>query len=205
MDAGKQCLRSDLAQSAVPGCGRRRNGDYGKWKRGIGDRRAEPSPYPATARFPTVARVGSDFALLMTGSLKGCLEHLRPGFHLQGAERLRPLHGTRSRGFCRHVARQARQFATDYTVDAAYAKGFCQSFDFSLGVERKLHPQHPRPQRRIRRCRRGVHDVFDVITNVTGDPVTGYVHGRLPGGTTSSITAASGRVARRGQSPGQST
>ena len=68
----------------------------------------------------------------MTGDLKGCLSIFVQGYtckELNGfdqyMERGREVFVGTWRG-------KHGRFATDYTVDAAIAKGFCQSFDFSL-------------------------------------------------------------------------
>jgi hypothetical protein len=64
------------------------------------------------------------------------------------------------------------RFVTDYTVDAAYAQGFCQSFDFTLELSGScIHNIHGRSG--VFANAEGVYTMFDVITNVTGDPVTG--------------------------------
>jgi hypothetical protein len=64
------------------------------------------------------------------------------------------------------------RFTTNYTVDAAYAKGFCQSLDFSLELSGScIHEIHGRSG--VFTDGEGVFTLFDVITNVTGDPVTG--------------------------------
>ena len=59
--------------------------------------------------FSDCGAAGSDLALLMTGALKGCLSIFVQGFTCKELQRLRPLHGARSGGFCRHVARQEWQ------------------------------------------------------------------------------------------------
>jgi hypothetical protein len=64
------------------------------------------------------------------------------------------------------------RFTTNYTVDAAYASGFCDSFDFSLELSGScIHHIHGKSGAFANR--EGVYTMFDVITNVTGDPVTG--------------------------------
>ena len=95
----------------------------------------------------------------MTGDLKGCLSIFVQGFTCKErndfdhyTERGREVFVGTWRG-------KNGRFVTDYTVKAAYAKGFCESLDFTSRVEWKLHPQHSRTERRIRRCRRRIHDV----------------------------------------------
>lgn len=115
---------------------------------------------------------GSDLGLLMTGDLQGCLSIFVKGYtckELNGfdhyTERGREVYVGAWRG------KQGR-FATDYTVSAAYASGFCQSFDFSLQLSGSCtHNIHG--QSGIFAGAAGVFTLFDVVTNVTGDPVTG--------------------------------
>ncbi len=64
------------------------------------------------------------------------------------------------------------RFGTSYTVESAYAKGFCQSFDFSLqvagGCSHKVHGRSG-----VFRRADGLLTFLDVIAGLTGDPVTG--------------------------------
>jgi hypothetical protein len=115
---------------------------------------------------------GSDFALLMTGNLKGCLSIFVQGYtckELNGfahyTERGREAFVGRWRG-------SNGRFTTNYTVDAAYAQGFCESFDFSLELSGSC-THHITGRSGIFADTEGVFTMFDVITNVTGDPVTG--------------------------------
>ena len=63
-------------------------------------------------------------------------------------------------------------FTTEYTLEAAMASGFCQSFDFSLevagGCSHKI-----RGRSGVFKGANGLLRFLDVITGVTGDPVTG--------------------------------
>jgi hypothetical protein len=115
---------------------------------------------------------GSDLALLMTGDLEGCLSIFVRGFTCkelvgfdQYIERGREVFvGT-------YHGKQGR-FTTNYTVNSVYAKGFCQSFDFSTELSGScIH--HVQGRSGIFSNAEGVLTLFDVITNVTGDPVTG--------------------------------
>ncbi len=115
---------------------------------------------------------GSDFALLMTGSLKGCLSIFVEGFTCKEVN-----------GFAHYTERGREKFigtwrgkngrfTTDYDVTAAYASGFCDSFDFSLELSGScIH--RITGQSGVFTGAKGVYTMFDVITNVTGDPVTG--------------------------------
>lgn len=115
---------------------------------------------------------GSDVALAMTGDLEGCWSVFVEGFkckELDGYDLY--LENGREVFVGKYQGKQGR-FATDYTLDAVMAKGFCQSFDFTLevagGCDHKI------------RGRSGVFEgaagrikFLDVIAGVTGDPVSG--------------------------------
>jgi hypothetical protein len=115
---------------------------------------------------------GSDLALAMTGDLEGCLSVFVQGFSCRElgdfdlySERGQEVFVGTFRG------RQGR-FRTTYTVEGAYAKGFCQSFDFSVqlagGCSHKVHGRSG-----VFREAEGLLTFLDVVANVTGDPVTG--------------------------------
>jgi hypothetical protein len=122
--------------------------------------------------FSDCGLAGSDFALLMTGDLEGCLSIFVQGVtckELNGfdhyTERGRETFIGTWRG-------KKGRFATDYKVDAAYAQGFCQSLDYTLELSGScIHNIHGRSG--VFADAEGVFTLFDVITNVTGDPVTG--------------------------------
>ena len=115
---------------------------------------------------------GSDYAILLTGDLEGCLSTFVQGFKCKeladydlylekGREVfIGTLHGKQGR------------FSTDYTFDGAYAKGFCQSFDASLEVGGGCIHKIERGSGAFRNAE-GVITFIDVIAGVTGDPVTG--------------------------------
>lgn len=122
--------------------------------------------------FSDCGAAGSDFALLMTGDLKGCLSIFIQSFTC-----------TELRDFDHYVERGREafvgtwrgkngRFSTKYTVDAAYGKGFCQSLDFTLELSGScIH--HIDGRSGVFADAEGVFTLFDVVTNVTGDPVTG--------------------------------
>ena len=122
--------------------------------------------------FSDCGAAGSDFALLMTGALKGCLSIFVQGFT---CKELNDFDHYTERGrevFVGTWRGKNGRFATDYTVKAAYAKGFCQSLDFTLELSGScIHNIHGRSG--VFADAEGVFTLFDVITNVTGDPVTG--------------------------------
>jgi hypothetical protein len=115
---------------------------------------------------------GSDLALLMTGDLEGCWSVFAEGFRcteLNGYD----LYFERGREvFIGKLRGKRGRFATTYTLELAMAKGFCQSFDFTLevagGCDHKVHGRSG-----VFRGAEGRLKFLDVITGVTGDPVTG--------------------------------
>ena len=115
---------------------------------------------------------GSDVALLLTGDLKGCLSIFVQDYSC------RELNGfahykERGREAFNGTWRGGRgRFTTKYTINAAYAQGFCQSFDFSLELSGSC-THHITGRSGVFADTEGVFTMFDVITNVTGDPVTG--------------------------------
>ena len=122
--------------------------------------------------FSDCGLAGSDLALLMTGDLKGCLSIFVQGFT---CKELNGFDHYKERGrevFVGTWRGKNGRFTTDYTVSAAYAKGFCQSFDFTLQLSGScIHNIHGRSG--VFADAGGVFTLFDVVTNVTGDPVTG--------------------------------
>jgi hypothetical protein len=115
---------------------------------------------------------GSDLALAMTGDLEGCWSVFVEGFkckELDGFDLY--LENGREVFVGKFRGKQGR-FVTDYTLDAVMAKGFCQSFDFTLevagGCDHKVHGR-----RGVFAGAEGRLKFLDVIVGVTGDPVTG--------------------------------
>ena len=122
--------------------------------------------------FSNCGAEGSDFALLMTGDLKGCLSIFVQGFTCKELNGFAHYKERGREAFVGTWRGKNGRFVTDYTVDAAYASGFCQSFDFSLELSGSCtHNLHGRSG--VFADAEGVFTMFDVITNVTGDPVTG--------------------------------
>ena len=122
--------------------------------------------------FSDCGAAGADFALAMTGDLKGCLSIF-----------IQNITCTELRDFDHYVERgreafdgtwrgKKGKFSTKYTVDAAYDKGFCQSLDYTLELSGScIH--HIDGRSGAFAGAEGVFKLFDVVTNVTGDPVTG--------------------------------
>jgi hypothetical protein len=122
--------------------------------------------------FSDCGAAGSDFGLLMTGDLKGCLSIFVQAYT---CKELADFDHYTERGRETFVGtwrgKQGR-FATRYTVDAAYGKGFCQSLDYTLELSGSCtHNIDGRSG--VFADADGVMTLFDVITNVTGDPLTG--------------------------------
>ncbi len=115
---------------------------------------------------------GSDFALLMTGDLEGCLSIFVQGYTCTELNDFAHYTERGRETFVGTLRGKRGRFTTNYTVDAAYAAGFCQSFDFSLELSGScIHKIHGKSGAFT--DAEGVFTLFDVITNVTGDPVTG--------------------------------
>ena len=115
---------------------------------------------------------GSDFALLMTGDLEGCLSIFVRGFTCNELDDFDHYTERGREAFVGTLRGKQGRFTTNYTVDAAYAKGFCQSLDFSLELSGTcIHNIHGRSG--VFTDAEGVFTLYDVITNVTGNPVTG--------------------------------
>jgi hypothetical protein len=114
----------------------------------------------------------SDYAILMTGDLEGCLSTFVESFKCKQLADY-DLYLEKGREvFIGTLHGKQGSFTTDYTFDAAYAKGYCKSFDSTQEVGGGcIHT--------IRRGRgafknvEGVIKIIDVIAGVTGDPVTG--------------------------------
>jgi hypothetical protein len=122
--------------------------------------------------FSDCGAAGSDFALLMTGALKGCLSIFVQGFTCKELNDFDHYTERGREAFVGTWRGKQGRFTTDYIVTAAYAKGFCQSFDFTLELSGScIHNIHGRSG--VFADAEGVYTMFDVITNVTGDPVTG--------------------------------
>jgi hypothetical protein len=115
---------------------------------------------------------GSDFALLMTGDLEGCLSVFVQGFTCKELPDYDLLHERGREVFVGKLNGKQGRFRTTYTFDAAYAKGFCQTFDPSLevggGCTHKVEGRSG-----IFENASGLIKFIDVIAGVTGDPVTG--------------------------------
>ena len=115
---------------------------------------------------------GSDYAILLTGDLEGCLSTIVQGFRCRELADY-DLYFERGREvFIGTLRGKQGRFTTDYTFDGAYAKGFCDSFNTSLEVGGGCIHKIQRGSGAFTNAK-GVITFIDVITGVTGDPVTG--------------------------------
>jgi hypothetical protein len=122
--------------------------------------------------FSDCGATGSDFGLLMTGDLKGCLSIFVQSFTCKELGDFDHYTERGREAFVGTWRGKKGRFTTKYTVDAAYGKGFCQSLDFTLELSGScIHKVDGRSG--VFADAEGVFTLFDVITNVTGDPVTG--------------------------------
>ena len=122
--------------------------------------------------FSDCGLAGSDFALLMTGDLEGCLSIFVQGFTCKEVNDFDHYTERGRETFVGTWRGKQGRFTTTYVVDAAYAEGFCQSFDFTLELSGScIHKIQGRSG--AFKDAEGVYKMYDVITNVTGDPVTG--------------------------------
>ena len=115
---------------------------------------------------------GSDVALWLTGSLKGCLSVYVQSYTCKELNGFAHYKERGREAFVGKWRGENGRFTTNYTIDAAYAQGFCQSFDFTLELSGSC-THHIQGRSGVFAETEGVFTMFDVITNVTGDPVTG--------------------------------
>jgi hypothetical protein len=115
---------------------------------------------------------GSDVALLLTGDLEGCLSVFVRGYSCKELNGFAHYKERGREAFTGTWRGGKGRFTTNYTIDAAYAQGFCESFDFSLELSGSC-THHITGRSGVFADTEGVFTMFDVITNVTGDPVTG--------------------------------
>ena len=151
--------------------------------------------------FSDCGSAGSDLGLLMTGDLKGCLS-----IFVQGST------CNEQNGFDHYTERgresfvgmwrgKQGRFTTKYIVDAAYAKGFCESLDFTLELSGScIHKIEGRSGVFV--DAEGVFTMFDVITNVTdraGSPALSRpAPGRITPSTDGRIRAGDAKGAGAG-------
>ncbi len=115
---------------------------------------------------------GSDLALQMTGDLEGCWSVFVEGFTCKELADF-DLYSERGREvFIGTMNGKQGKFRTSYTLEGAYAKGFCQSFDFSQqlagGCSHRVFGRSG-----VFREAEGLIEFLDVVAGVTYDPSSG--------------------------------
>jgi hypothetical protein len=145
--------------------------------------------------FSGCGAAGSDFALLMTGDLEGCLSIFVQGYTCKELNGFAHYTERGRESFVGTLRGKNGRFVTKYTVDAAYAQGFCESLDYSLELSGSCK-HHIEGRSGVFAGSDGIFTLFDVITNVTGDPVTGA----FAAGAGANNFLYSGRI-RKGDNP----
>ena len=115
---------------------------------------------------------GSDWAISLTGDLEGCWSAFVQDYKCKELEDYDLYFEEGREVFVGKFHGKQGRFRTTYTFEAAYAKGFCQSFDPTLevggGCNHKISGGSG-----VFADAEGLIKFIDVITGVTGDPVTG--------------------------------
>ena len=115
---------------------------------------------------------GSDFAISLTGDLKGCWSAFVEDLKCKELEHYDLVFEEGREVFVGEFRGKQGRFRTTYKFEGAYAKGYCQSFNGSLevggGCKHRINGGS-----RVFEDAEGLITFFDVITNVTGNPVTG--------------------------------
>jgi hypothetical protein len=115
---------------------------------------------------------GSDFALALTGDLEGCWSGFIQDFKCVELADWDLYFEEGREVFVGEFRGKHGRFRTTYTFEAAYASGFCQSFDLTLevggGCTHKIVGKSG-----VFANAKGLIKFIDVIAGVTGDPTTG--------------------------------
>ena len=115
---------------------------------------------------------GSDWAISLTGDLEGCWSAFVEKYRCKELQDY-DLYVERGREvFAGELRGEHGRFRTRYTLEAAYAKGFCESFDPTLQVAGGCRHRVVGGSG-VFEDAEGLLKFLDVITGVTGDPVTG--------------------------------
>ena len=124
----------------------------------------------------------------MTGDLEGCWSSFVQDYKCKELEHFDLYLEDGREIFIGEYHGKPGRSRTTYTLAGAYAKGVCQSGDFTLQVGGGCRHMI-QGGRRVFADAEGLIKFIDVIAGVTGDPTTGEFHAGT-GGTISSITAA---------------
>jgi uncharacterized membrane protein len=120
-------------------------------------------------------RPGSDYALAMTGDLKGCLSGFIQDYKCKELKQYDLYLEEGREVFVGKFDGKQGKFRTTYTFAGAYAEGFCKSFDPTLEVGGGC--THPiKSASGVFADAKGLIKFIDVIAGVTGDPTTGEFH-----------------------------
>jgi len=115
---------------------------------------------------------GSDWAISLTGDLEGCWSSYVQGFKCKELQDYDLYFEEGREVFVGKLRGKQGRFRTTYTLEAAFAKPYCQSFDPTLqvagGCKHKVIGGSG-----VFANAKGVITFLDVVTGVTGDPVTG--------------------------------
>jgi hypothetical protein len=115
---------------------------------------------------------GSDWAISLTGDLEGCWSAFVENYRCKELQDY-DLYVERGREvFAGELRGEHGRFRTRYTFEAAYAKGFCESFDPTLEVAGGCRHRVVGGSG-VFADAEGLIKFLDVVTGVTGDPVTG--------------------------------
>jgi len=115
---------------------------------------------------------GSDWAIALTGDLEGCWSAYIQDYSCTELQDYALYFEEGREVFVGKLRGKQGSFRTAYTVEAAYAKGLCESLDFTTEVagfckHRVIGGSHAFTGAK------GLITFLDVIAGVTGDPVTG--------------------------------
>jgi len=122
--------------------------------------------------FSDCGLAGSDYAISLTGDLKGCWSAFVEDFKCKELEHYDLVFEEGREVFVGEFRGKQGRFRTTYRFEGAYAKGYCQSFNGSLEVG-GFCKHRINGGSRVFEDAEGLITFFDVITNVTGNPVTG--------------------------------
>ena len=115
---------------------------------------------------------GSDWAIALTGDLEGCWSAYIQDFRCKELPDYALYFEEGREVFVGKLRGKQGRFRTAYTVEAAYAKGLCESLDFTTEVAGFCKHRVIGGSRAFAGAK-GLITFLDVIAGVTGDPVTG--------------------------------